>query len=123
MNRWTGTIAYVGRETVDGRILDRLDPGGLPAPLVADTKAQETIGRIEATDRRADGTVYGWGVVDLPPGRYGIAVNLTGSQTVVEEVPGDSVVFRVVGQLAAAMVVEEGMSAWPDAVITVEESP
>jgi hypothetical protein len=120
VNRWTGTIAYIGRETVDGRILDRLDPGGLPAPLIADTESQEPIGRIDEIDQRADGTVYGQGVVDLPAGRYGIAVNLTGSQT-VDELPGDAFLIRVAGELAAAMILDEGMSAWPDAVITVEE--
>lgn len=120
MSRWTGTIAYLGRETVDGRILDRLDPGGLPAPLVADAETQAVVGRIDGTDRRPDGGVHAWGTADLPPGRYGIGVNLTGEQT-VEELPGDVFLIRVSGRIAGALILDEGASAWPDAVIVVEE--
>jgi hypothetical protein len=115
VNRWIGTIAYVGRETVDGRMIDRLAPGGLPAPIVDD--GQEPVGTIETVDRRPDGTVYGTGRLDMPPGRYRIAVNLRGEQIG----PDADGTVHVSGSIAGAFLLPEGSAAWPDAVIEVVE--
>lgn len=120
MNPWTGPLAYLGRETVDGRTIDRLEWDRLPLPIVAvsrtDTRAPgDVIGRVETIDRRPSGEVIGTGTVDLPPGRYAVGASIR-----VDSTSGDSAPGRLIGVEAFD---DERGAPWPEAVITVTDEP
>lgn len=122
MNPWSGLIAHVGRETVDGlRTLEGLEWDRLPLPLDAAGESAAVLGRIETIDRRPSGEVHATGTVDLPPGTYAVAVSVasTGAQ-VLEAEP-----LRVSGRLLGAAVFpsDPTAAAWPDALIVVTDAP
>jgi hypothetical protein len=82
LNPWTGVLAHEDRWTDDGRLIEAgaLDLGELTVHLpVFDVRENNIdLGRIGTIDElwRNGNDIRGRGVVDLPPGRYTIGIDV-----------------------------------------------
>lgn len=116
MNQWRGTIAFVGRESVDHRIIDALNvlyTDGV-RPLV-DMDSGGSVGTVEGIAFVGPG-VHGTGRTTLKPGTYSVGIDLSHVEIVSmhEDEP-----VHVDGRLWAVFV--NRIPAWPECSIVVEE--
>lgn len=124
--RWSGPIAFEGKDTVDHRYLYHraVTWGDEPLPLIA-ISDQTIVGTIETVERNA-GQLWGTGRYlrdDRKPGdRLGVGINLDVAKVDwKDDDEGDRMVL-LAGRLTSAHVYDDDTAtpAWPDAVITIE---
>lgn len=127
-NPWSGTIARIGVESVDGRTITAMTLARLSRPRSVLGRAPrsgdvEPIGSIDTVGVAEGGAVTATGFVLLPPGVYPVGVDLRAGETEVEETPA-AVKIRMSGELLAVTVYDtDQAAAWEGVEITVTEAP
>ncbi len=116
-NIWRGTIAMIGTETLDKRLVEAvfvtLDRGICP---LIDAKTNDIVGTVDALGFNTDGALLGSGRTHLEPGEYSVGMDL---DHVTSRVEDDDDLLRCDGRFMGLYVNRK--PAWPDAKITVEE--
>ncbi len=118
-NIWRGTIAMIGTETLDKRLVEAvfIDLKRGVCPLIDDT-TNGIVGTVDALGFNTDGALVGSGRTHLEPGEYFVGMDLAHSSSRVED---DDDLLRCDGRFVALHVNRK--PAWLDARITVEEGP